>query len=311
MIEKLRHYFLPHHTNGHRAKILHHKSLSIALIVFLGFAFLLPPLRHEYPSVLGMSFNISAQDLVSQTNQKRAEAGLSPLVLNEQLSNAAAQKAQYMLEKNFWAHVAPDGTTPWYFIKNSGYEYLYAGENLARGFNSTPDVISAWMASATHRENMLSPNYSDVGFAVVSGSLTGSDTVLVVEELGSTYPAKKEVAVAKAEPAVTEAPAQSISQARSPSISPLPTISKAPSRQQERGLAAVAAVSNKPLVDSKSTTRNLALVFVAFVIGILFIDLIIVERQKITRIVAHNLDHIIFLLILLSAAIIIGRGVIL
>ena len=60
------------------------------------------------------------------------------------------------------------------------------GENLARGFNSASDVINAWMNSPEHRQNVLSPNYQNVGFAVATGNLSGEDTVLVVEMLGST-----------------------------------------------------------------------------------------------------------------------------
>ena len=86
-----------------------------------------------------------------------------------------------MFSKDYWAHNAPDGTTPWVFIKNTGYNYIYAGENLARGFNSASDVINAWMNSPEHRQNVLSPNYQNVGFAVATGTLSGEDTVLVVE----------------------------------------------------------------------------------------------------------------------------------
>ena len=91
-----------------------------------------------------------------------------------------------MFAKNYWAHVSPDGTTPWVFIKSAGYSYVYAGENLARGYNTSQDVVTAWMASPEHKQNMLSSNYQNVGFAIVTGNLTGEDTVLVVEMFGST-----------------------------------------------------------------------------------------------------------------------------
>src|SRR5258706_10350524 len=91
-----------------------------------------------------------------------------------------------MFAKDYWAHIAPDGTTPWSFIKGAGYNYVYAGENLARGYFSASDVVNAWMASPEHRENMLSSKFADVGFSAQNGKLTGEDTVLVVEMLGST-----------------------------------------------------------------------------------------------------------------------------
>lgn len=291
MRDFLHHFFLPHHANNHRSKALHHNTLSIVIVLLLGLAFLLPPLRHNYPSVLGISYNISTKDLLELTNKKRAEEGLVSLVLNDQLTKAAQDKAQYMFEKNFWAHVAPDGTTPWYFIKNSGYEYQYAGENLARGFSTSSDVVNAWMASPTHRENMLSPNYNDIGFAVAAGSLTGSDTILVVEEFGSRYNPNEDTSVKNQKPPLKFLKTQEVT--------------------QNQGHSAVAALSNKPLIDSKSTTRYLTLGFLILFIVILLIDLIIIERKKITRTASHNLDHIIFLLGLLLAAIIIGGGIIL
>jgi len=287
MKDFLHHFFLPHHANDHRPHAFHHKTLSIFIVIFLGLAFLLPPIRHSYPSVLGITFDITTKELFDLTNRERAKEGLKPLVLNEELSNAAAEKVKYMFEKNFWAHVAPDGTTPWYFIKNSGYEYQYAGENLARGFSSASDVIDAWMESPTHRENMLSPNYDDVGFAVALGTLTGSETVIVVEELGSKYVPDEDLSVKNQKAKHTFSKIKD---------------------ENSKNDGAVAAVSNQPLIDSRSTTRNFGLTILSLFILILLIDLIVIERKKIRRNVSHNLDHIIFLSVLLLAAIIIGVG---
>ncbi len=258
----------------------------------------MPPLQREYPSVLGASVNITTEDLVSLTNKKRVEAGLAPLILNEQLSKAAAEKAKYMLEKNYWAHIAPDGTTPWYFIKNSGYEYLYAGENLARGYNSASDVVDAWMASPTHKENILSPNYKDIGFAVVSGTLTGTETVLVVEEFGSKYsPNERDIA---SDEIISDQEAAAADEPNEESTIPV-----------ESNKTAVAAAVNNPLVDSRQTTRNLSIILIGTFIVVFIVDLLIIERKQIARVVGHNLDHIIFLTMLLLAAIIIGGGVVL
>jgi hypothetical protein len=41
------------------------------------------------------------------------------------------------------------------------------------------------MGSKEHRENMLSPNYTEVGFAIKNGSLTGEETTLVIQMFGS------------------------------------------------------------------------------------------------------------------------------
>ncbi len=294
----LRHIFFPHESNGHHPKILHHKTIAIFIIVLLGLMYVLPPLQREYPSVLGIAYNITVDDLVRLTNEKRKDEGLKPLVLNEELSSAASAKASYMFEKNFWAHVAPDGTTPWYFIKNAGYEYQYAGENLARGFDAADAVTNAWMDSPTHRENLLSPNYTDIGFAIKEGSLTGSETVLVVQEFGSRYTATQEVAAVSV-PSVN--PVAESADVKNVEIGTVPQ-----SRSQS-----VAASSNKPLVDTKSSTFSLSIFILGIFIVILVLDIIFIDRKRISRIVVHNLDHIIFLAILLLAVIILGRGLVL
>src|SRR3990172_3890597 len=98
-----------------------------------------------------------------------------------------SKKAQDMLDYGYWAHNSPTGKSPWVFIRSSGYNYVYAGENLARGFATADSVMKAWMASPDHRANVLSANYEDVGFAVKLGKLNGEETVLIVEELGSLH----------------------------------------------------------------------------------------------------------------------------
>ena len=299
MLNFLRHLFVPHHTNNHRAKVLHHQTLSIVIVFLLGLTFILPSFQRQYPSVLGVSYNITTADLIRLTNQKRTQAGLAPLVLNEELSRAAAAKAANMFQLNYWAHIAPDGTTPWYFIKNSGYEYEYAGENLARGFNTASDVVDAWMASPTHRENILSPNYKDIGFAISEGTLTGTDTVLVVQEFGSRY-AGSEVAVSES----------TVPQA-APSLSPIAQVTPPLSETETQIATTVAAAVNKPLIDSKSTTINLSYAILGIFIMALVIDGLYIERRKLAGLFVHNVEHILFLSVILLTVIIVGRGMIL
>jgi len=257
--------------------------------------------------VLGVSTtNIPVNELLTITNQRRQEQGLQPLKLNNELSVAAAEKAKYMFANNYWAHIAPDGTTPWYFIKNAGYEYLYAGENLARGFTTAPDVVQAWMNSPSHRENMLSKNYDEIGFAVSSGNLTGSETTLVVEMFGKKYIADKDAGQSAI--ALVPSPSVAIAQVNSPTP---PPVVMGQGDVNPTPAVGVEAVQSQPLIDTNATTRNIAFLVIFVLIAVLVIDAIIIERKQIARVVSHNVDHIIFLLIILLAAIIIGRGLIL
>lgn len=136
-------------------------------------------------SILGVEANITATDLLNDTNNERAKQGESALRYDEQLSSAAFLKAQDMFKKQYWAHTAPDGTTPWQWFGEAGYNYSYAGENLAKNFTTTRATVAAWMASAHHRENILNKNYTDVGFAVMDGKLDGKPTTLIVALYGA------------------------------------------------------------------------------------------------------------------------------
>ena len=321
MRDFLHHLFLPHVTNNYRPKLLHHKTmlLVIAVLFFAGFS--LSAIRINFPSVLGTFSDITSEQLLLLTNQKRQENGLPPLSLNQQLSNAAAGKANNMFAENYWAHNSPDGKTPWVFIKGAGYNYIYAGENLARGFTNASDVVNAWMASPEHRKNMLSANYQNVGYAVETGTLSGENTVLVVEMLGST-------AYAAAPAPENKLASQVQEQATSASSSPAPTVvptsvpTTAPVAQTEKKanpaeqapaksvLEANKTISIKPLINSVSFSSNTSRVVIIMFILALLLDMVIIERRKVVRLVGHNADHIFFLTLLLIIVTLIIRGAI-
>ncbi|MBI5045066.1 MAG: hypothetical protein HZC02_04005 [Candidatus Levybacteria bacterium] len=304
------HLLLPHHTNNNRAKLLHHSSLLTLILLIFGITFIFSSFSKNNSSVLGISFSITPQELLVITNQKRQDAGLPALVLDGSLTQAAEKKAADMLSKNYWAHIAPDGTTPWFFIRSSGYEYLYAGENLARGYTASNDVINAWMESQSHRENMLSSNYSDVGFAIQEGNLTGEETVLVVEEFGRRVENTPEVANQELVP---QAPVQSqpISLGQSPSpvptrpITPTPTpvVSLTPNISFQ-----VAAYKNDPLINKPAAQKNIAFIVIVGILMLLLIDMIFVQRRGIVRLLSHNLDHIIFFGMILFLILLITKG---
>ena len=284
----LRHLFLPRESNNHRAKFLHHQSLFLATLLLLVSSFVLSEIRVVSPQILGISHNVTLDELFLITNQKRLENNLPALKLNSELSLAASKKAEDMFAKDYWAHNSPDGTTPWKFIKDSGYSYIYAGENLARGFTSGSEVVNAWMDSSTHRLNLLSVNYEDVGLAVVTGKLGGEETVLVVQEFGGRreFLAQKPVVASESS-----------------------DISKAPTKQVA-GKLPQANIEQKPLVNSIDFTSDASRGILVFFTGVFAVDMVLVERKKIIRFVGHNLDHILFLLSILGILAVISRGVI-
>src|SRR6185369_4631509 len=131
-LKLLAHLFIPHQSNNQKAKILHPSSLTLIAVLLISFQFLLNFTGTTFPKVLGYASNISPSEVIRLTNQKRAENGLLPLTENSTLSSAALAKGNDMFAKGYWAHFAPDGTSPWSFFLSFGYKYRYAGENLAR-----------------------------------------------------------------------------------------------------------------------------------------------------------------------------------
>lgn len=283
MLSFLSHLFIPRPSNNHRAKLLHHEILVVVIFLFLFLQIVFPFAQKSFPQVLGAS-TISIQELVSLTNQQRTQNGLPRLVLNQKLTYAAEEKARGMFAKNYWAHNAPDGTTPWSFIKSSQYEYEYAGENLAKGFDSARDVMTAWMNSPEHRENILSENYQDVGFAVQDGKLQGEDTTLVVEMFGSKTGF------------VPQTPNLPVSQITT---------------QQENNQRVPGLIKGINITGQNNFSRTLSFVILCIFIFALTLDIIVVKRKNIMRVAGHNLDHIFFFGIIILVVMLVGKGAIL
>jgi hypothetical protein len=311
MLNYLRHLFLPRESNNYRAGFLHNNFLLTLIFFLFSMGVFVFSVKTNYPSVLGISSDISIQQLLILTNQQRQNNNLGPLTDNSELDQAAANKATDMFSKDYWAHNAPDGTTPWVFIKGAGYNYIYAGENLARGFTNASDVISAWMNSPEHRANVLSPNYQNVGFAVATGKLTGEDTVLVVEMLGSSalvanVPSGENnpvtAAVASGSPAVINT--------AQPNVTPVVKQVFASVPKTEL-LGASAFASVKPLIDSLKLAAMSTQFILALFILVLLLDMIVVDRKKVVRFVGHNLDHLLFFIALFLIVIVLARGSIL
>lgn len=276
----LRHLFFPHDSNNQRAKFLHPSSFVLIIVLFLGLQLTINQLTINYPQILGYASQISPEEIIRFTNVQRTAAGLSEVKLDQELSAAAAQKAADMFARNYWAHVSPIGTQPWYFITQAGYGYRYAGENLARDFSDAKSIVDAWVVSPTHRDNLLNSHYQDIGIAVVDGTLEGRETTLVVQMFGtklSAAPSVSSVSTSIVKP-VYAASAQTIT---APKVSPFDL--------------------------TKAVSLGLLIIFVA----VLVIDIVAVYQKKITRWTSKSFAHLLFLLALLISALIISKGKIL
>ncbi|PIP51520.1 hypothetical protein COZ61_01875 [Candidatus Berkelbacteria bacterium CG_4_8_14_3_um_filter_33_6] len=118
-------------------------------------------------------------------NNLRLEKGKELLVVNEKLEKAAYLRVQDMFSKQYFDHFVINGLSPWDAIKVSGYDYNFAGENLAIGFTNEDNAFNAWVKSPTHYQNMLDSDYQEIGIAVVNGTMKGESKTLIVQLFAS------------------------------------------------------------------------------------------------------------------------------
>jgi len=178
----LKHRFIPSEKNNYNPVF----STKVAIVLLTLWVLLFNTFSTILFEKLGVyASTMTAERIIELTNQERAQRGLNTLQANALLTSAAYAKANNMFQEQYWDHFGPNGETPWQFIKAAGYAYTYAGENLAKGFTTSEGVHQAWMASPTHRDNIVSDKYRDIGIAIVSGNLLGEDIFLVVQMFGN------------------------------------------------------------------------------------------------------------------------------
>lgn len=118
--------------------------------------------------VLAYATNTTRSGLLASTNTQRSNNGAASLSLNSKLNSAAQSKAADMVNRGYWSHETPDGQQPWIFFTAAGYNYLAAGENLAYGYPDSNQTVIGWMNSPPHKSNLISGNYSEVGFGIAN-----------------------------------------------------------------------------------------------------------------------------------------------
>ncbi len=290
------HIFHPRRSNNHRPRLLHPEALFFMVLISSGFVALL----HLFSglatngSVLGYASTITPKQVIEITNQERSRFGLSPLTLNQTLAEAALAKGQDMFADQYWSHTAPDGTEPWSFIRQAGYQYQVAGENLARDFANTESMMAAWMASPTHKANIVNSKYDEIGIAVIDGSLDGYETTLVVQMFGTqTNAGVKPEVVAEDEHYTVQESGDAVK------------------RSQSEVLASVLVpggeIESPPLFTPLQLTKAFFLAVIMLIIGTLSYDTLIIGHRNAMRMVGKNLAHI-FLFVAIMYLVIFFKG---
>jgi uncharacterized protein YkwD len=113
-----------------------------------------------------------ASQVLKLTNAERAKAGCKALTTSAKLTRAAQAHSADMAAKNYFSHDSQDGRSPFDRMKDAGYNFRAAAENIAMGQRTPASVMDAWMNSAGHKANILNCTYTQIGigYAVGNGS---------------------------------------------------------------------------------------------------------------------------------------------
>lgn len=98
----------------------------------------------------------------------------SPLTWNAQLAGAALAHSQDMARNGYneaGPHAGSDGSSAQQRIERTGYtNWSINGENVAAGYTvgGPNDVVEAWLASPGHCENIMNPQFREIGISFVA-----------------------------------------------------------------------------------------------------------------------------------------------
>ncbi len=160
----------------------------LCVLAFEVFAYLLPVFVQVGTVSTQYMAAVLPGVLATLTNEERQAEEVPDLVVNPLLSRAAQLKAEDMATREYFAHTSPEGKSPWYWIDAVGYQYNYAGENLAVNFTDSQDVTDAWMNSPTHKANIIKRVYREMGTGVAVGMYKGRKTTFVAQVYATPRP---------------------------------------------------------------------------------------------------------------------------
>lgn len=184
MRKELKHALIPHEGNGYKPTLFHFASISAVLVVGI-ICFIGSLAANRYVLTTEQGAAVYSSVLIDLTNKARTENNAPKLAISDTLTKAAQLKADDMASRQYFSHTSPDGTTPWYWFQKAGYEFMYAGENLAVDFTESTDIENAWLASPKHRDNIVDSRFTEIGIATKTAVWQGRQTTFVVQLFGA------------------------------------------------------------------------------------------------------------------------------
>jgi len=117
----------------------------------------------------------SLQRVLDLTNVERKKVGARPLAVSTELNVAAQQYSQVLASSDCFAHTCGPVPEMSDRMGQAGYQNWTAlGENIAAGYPTPEAVVAGWMGSQGHRDNLLSPNFAEIGIGLATGGGYGT-----------------------------------------------------------------------------------------------------------------------------------------
>lgn len=277
-VRRVQHFLFAHKGNRYEPGLFARQTVSVVALLLLLIEGVYLVQVHIVLRNGGFLATVLPAALTTLTNADRAAQGEPALLEDPELDKIAQAKADDMAAKGYFAHVSPDGKTPWDFLGDAGYPYTYAGENLAVDFTESSDVETAWMNSPMHRANILKQEYTRVGIGVAQGMYEGHETTFVAQYFAAR---RGDGAAAAVAPAVRE-----VSAADTPATTPVETAKPArvlgasvAAQPSEKEASPIAVAATSPSRDM----RWLIVAFTAFVAIFFSLTLFVHSRRKLLR----------------------------
>lgn len=194
MFKWLKKLFIPHKGNDYKPHLFREAGTAVLFTVVVSL-FIIAVSGRFILIYTDLTALVLPKVLVDYANDDRSAQNYRHLAISPTLEKAAQLKANDMAEKSYFAHKTPEGYSPWYWFQKVGYDFSFAGENLAVNFSDSVDVNKAWMQSPGHRANIMNSNFTEIGIATAEGFYQGRRTVFVVQLFGT--PAEKETIIPK------------------------------------------------------------------------------------------------------------------
>ncbi|MBI5728869.1 MAG: hypothetical protein HY983_01305 [Candidatus Magasanikbacteria bacterium] len=188
MRQALKNYFIPHAGNNFQPHVVHTKRTILYSAFFVGLkamlfvvALAVPSQVYLHPDILGEQYRA----IIELTNNLRLKNHRDTLAVAVKLNQSAETKVVDMARYEYFSHTGPNQRSLAYFLKQAGYQYSAAGENLALGFSDALSVMKAWEKSPTHFENLVDADFKEIGVGLVGGQYQGEPTIYIAQHFGA------------------------------------------------------------------------------------------------------------------------------